>query len=123
MAGKTLVWIKPPSDIARVLAQRTAAMEPALNALAQSHASRGESKMKAGAPWNDRTGAARGGLFGRAEGTDIILGGSVHYQIYLELGTSKMAARPIIVPTVNEQAPEYFKDAADTVGRLLGGKG
>lgn len=116
-----LVWIKPPSDIARVLAQRTAAMDGALNANAQTHASRGESVMKGGAPWNDQTGAARAGLFGRAEGTDITLGGSVHYQIYLELGTSKMAARPIIVPTANEIAPAYFRSSADIVMRMLGG--
>ena len=116
-----ITWITPPSTIAATLAQRTAGMEGALKANAASHASRGEGQMKGGAPWNDQTGAARAGLFGRAEGTAITLGGSVHYQIYLELGTSKMAARPIIVPTANEVAPTYFTTSADIVRRLLGG--
>lgn len=116
-----VVWITPPSTIAAELARRTAGMEAALNANAQSHASRGESAMKSGAPWNDRTGNARAGLFGRADGTDITLGGSVHYQIYLELGTSKMAARPIIVPTAQQVAPEYFRTSAEIVRRMLGG--
>ena len=116
-----VVWIKPPSDIARTLAQRTAGMEGALTANAQHHASRGESRMKANAPWNDQTGAARAGLFGEAEGTTIVLGGTVYYQIFLELGTVHAAPRPIIVPTANEIAPEYFKTSADIVRRMLGG--
>ena len=118
----TLVWIRPPSAIAATLAQRTAAMEGALQANAASHASRGESAMKGGAPWNDQTGYARASLFGRNEGTDVVLGTSNgEYGPYLELGTSKMAPRPIIVPTAQQAAPAYFKDAADIVRRLLGG--
>jgi HK97 gp10 family phage protein len=117
-----VVWIKPPSNIARTLAQRTAGMAGALNANAQSHASRGESQMKANAPWNDRTGYARASLTGQAEGTDIILGTTnTEYGPFLELGTSKMAARPIIEPTAREIAPEYFRTSADIVRRMLGG--
>lgn len=120
--AKNLVWITPPSHIARVLAQRTAGMEAGIQALAQSHASRGETKMRSGAPWTDRTGYARSSLYGRAEGTDVVLGTSnTEYGVFLELGTSKMAPRPIIVPTVNETAPEYFEDAAEFVMRKLGG--
>ena len=117
-----ITWITPPSKIAKVLAQRTAAMDGALNANAQSHASRGESAMKAGAPWNDQTGFARASLYGEAEGTDVVLGTTNgEYGPYLELGTSKMAPRPIIVPTANELAPQYFSTSADIVRRLLGG--
>jgi HK97 gp10 family phage protein len=117
-----VTWIKPPSTIARTLAQRTAGMQGALNANAQAHASKGESAMRANAPWNDRTGFARASLTGQAEGTDVVLGTTnSEYGIYLELGTSKMAARPIIVPTANEIAPEYFRTSADIVRRLLGG--
>jgi hypothetical protein len=117
-----VVWIKPPSTIAKVLAQRTAAMEGALQGNAASHASRGEAAMKSGAPWNDRTGYARASLYGRAEGTDVVLGTTNgEYGPYLELGTSKMEPRPIIVPTAQAAAPPYFKDAAEIVRRLLGG--
>lgn len=124
MAKQGLEWVITPSaGIAREIASRTDAMEPALNALASSHAARGESTMKAGAPWNDQTGYARGSLYGRAEGTDIELGTTnAEYGIYLELGTSRMAPRPIIQPTAQQAAPAYFKDSADLVARLLGGK-
>lgn len=117
----TLTWIKPPSTIARVLAQRTAQMEGALQANAASHASQGESQMKANAPWQDQTGAARASLFGRNEGTAIVLGGTVYYIIFLELGTSKMAPRPIIVVTANAIAVLYFKTSGEIVARMLGG--
>lgn len=117
-----VVWIKPPSTIARTLAQRTAQMEGALNANAQSHASRGQAAMVSGAPWNDRTGYARASLTGQAEGTDVVLGTTnTEYGHYLELGTSKMAARPIIEPTAREIAPDYFQSSADIVRNLLGG--
>lgn len=117
-----VAWITPPSHIASVLAQRTAAMQGALNANAQAHASRGESQMKGGAPWNDQTGYARASLTGQAEGTDIVLGTTnTEYGHYLELGTSKMAARPIIEPTAREIAPGYFETSAGIVVRMLGG--
>lgn len=117
-----VTWIKPPSDIARVLAQRTAQMEGALQGNAASHASRGESAMKSGAPWNDQTGFARASLYGRAEGTDVVLGTTNgEYGPYLELGTSKMAPRPIIGPTAQELAPPYFQDSAQIVTHIIGG--
>lgn len=122
MARGGVVWITPPSTIARTLAQRTAGMAGALEANAAAHASRGESAMKAGAPWTDRTGYARASLTGRAEGTDVVLGTTnTEYGVYLELGTSKMAARPIIEPTAREIAPTYFTTSAAIVRRLLGG--
>lgn len=124
MAKQGIEWVITPSaGIGQRIAQRTAAMKPALNALAASHAARGESRMKAERPWTDRTGYARGSLYGRADGVNIDLGTTnAEYGVFLELGTSRMAPRPIIVPTATETAPQYFKDAADLVGRLLGGK-
>jgi hypothetical protein len=83
--------------------------------------------MKAGAPWNDRTTHARQGLTGKADGTDIYLFGIMFYNPYLELGTEnedgseRMAARPIIEPTMMATAPEYFSDAGELVMALLGG--
>ena len=115
-----LHWSPTPSTIGRELALRVAAIEPACKELAASHASRGEAAMKAGAPWGDRTGNARQGLFGEAEGTTITLGGTADYQIFLEKGTSKMAPRPIIVPTAETTAAEYFADAAKVVKGILG---
>jgi HK97 gp10 family phage protein len=124
MAKQGIEWVITPSaGIGSKIARATSQMRPAINALAQSHAARGEATMKAGAPWNDQTGHARGSLYGRAEGTNVELGTTnAEYGIYLELGTSRMAPRPIIEPTAREAAPEYFEDAADLVARLLGGK-
>lgn len=78
--------------------------------------------MKSGAPWNDRTAHARNALYGRSEGFNIILGTTnAEYGIFLELGTVKMAARPIIVPTFESTARAYFEDAVRLIGSILGG--
>lgn len=81
--------------------------------------------MKARAPWNDRSGAARAGLFGQVtssggDAIEIVLGHTVNYGVFLELGTSKMAARPIILPVANETAPKLAADASELVRRLFG---
>lgn len=125
MAQSGFQWVRTPSGtIGRTIAKATAAMEPALGALAANTASRGDSMMKSGAPWQDRTGFARASLYGRAEGTDVVLGtANGEYGPFLELGTSRMAPRPIIGPTLDELAPEHFESAAELVMRLLNGGG
>ncbi len=115
-----VTWSPSPSVIGAEIVRRAAQAKPALTALAASHASRGEAAMKAGAPWGDQTGNARQGLFGEAEGTTITLGGTAEYQPYLENGTSRMSAYPIIQPVAQKTATEYFADAADLVTRLFG---
>jgi hypothetical protein len=120
----TVFWTQPPTNIARQIATRKVAVQQGVAVLGQTHAKRGEGQMKAQAPWNDRTGNARAGLFGAAEmgGTvlTVILGGTVEYQPYLELGTSRMAARPVIVPVANQTAAALVKDAGELVRRLFG---
>jgi malic enzyme len=115
-----LHWSPNPSTIGAEIVRRAAQVKPALGELAKSHASRGEAAMKANAPWGDRTGNARQGLFGEAEGTTITLGGTAEYQIFLEKGTSKIAPRPIIMPTAETTAAEYFADAEKVVRGILG---
>lgn len=81
-----------------------------------------ESHMKQNAPWNDRTTNARNGLFATAtklgDAFAIILGHSVTYGIYLELGTRFMRARPIIVPTIEEFAPKVMQTLSKILSRL-----
>lgn len=64
-------------------------MRAASYLLAQNWAGRLEGYMKRYAPWTDRTGAARAGLYGTAEldrdEVVIRLGHTVDYGVYLEL--------------------------------------
>jgi HK97 gp10 family phage protein len=120
----TVFWTQSPTNIATQIATRKVKVARGVVVLGQTHAKRAEGQMKARAPWNDRTGNARAGLFGQVEagGTTVtvILGGTVDYQPYLELGTSRMAPRPIIVPVANETAAALAKDAGELVRRLFG---
>jgi HK97 gp10 family phage protein len=82
-----------------------------------------EANAKAGAPWHDRTGNARQGLTGSAEADGdhvrVAIAHTMAYGPFLELGTSKMAAYPILVPTQQEEAPQLISDAAKVVRELL----
>lgn len=96
------------------MARARRGMKDGTVALAASHAARAESAMKQNAPWNDQTSNARQGLFGESEATAdgavIVLGGTVAYQPPLELGTSRMAPRPIILPTAQVTQREVSED-------------
>lgn len=87
-------------------------------AISQNYANRMEQYAKANAPWTDRTGAARRGLFGRTreQGTWLMTGiaHSVDYGPALELGYHGQYA--ILKPTRNHFAPMYFRDVKRTVG-------
>lgn len=117
-------WVTSPGTIANAISLRSRGVQEGVGKLALSHAARAEGKMKTGAPWTDRTGNARQGLFGEAEtsptGATITLGHTVEYGPFLELGTSKMAPRPIVVPVTQETAVEFTEDAAELVRRLFG---
>jgi len=58
-----------------------------------------------------RTGRLRASIFARVEGWDLVFGSDVHYSIFLELGTSKMAPRPFLVPTFEEELPQIWRRA------------
>lgn len=98
-------WQSPPTVIVGNLNTYRSRVLAGLTALASLFAARMEAYAKANAPWADRTGAARQGLTGiattAAAGVVITLFGAAAHTIFLELGTSRMSPRPIIVPTMD----------------------
>lgn len=90
-----------------------------LGLLANLFAKKMEGEAKSNAPWNDVTGAARGGLKGTATvaATEVVihLAHSVFYGPFLELGTSKMSPRPVIMPTLQAN----YGPVMDAVRKLL----
>jgi len=79
------------------------------------------SYMQANAPWNDRTGDARAGLSSNVRqsgkgGVTVSAFHTVPYGGFLETGTSKMSAYPIIGPALEAHYAEARKLMADIAG-------
>jgi HK97 gp10 family phage protein len=120
----SLKWTgKRPAVIGSDIVSRAERARAGVLALGQVSAARMEANAKAGAPWHDRTGNARQGLTGSAEvdgdHVRVAIAHTMAYGPFLELGTYKMAAEPILVPTQQEEAPQLISDAAKVVGALL----
>lgn len=85
----------------------------AIHALGQQTAAQMEAYAKQNAPWVDQTGNARQGLFGEVAEADgklkVRIAHTMEYGVYLEL--SRKGKRPILEPTAQKFAPEFF-DAA-----------
>lgn len=90
-------------------------------AIASTQAAKGAAAMVSSAPWNDQSGAARSGLYGDSEatgtGAQIEFGHTVEYGPYLEAGTSRMTARPIVQPTADVVAREASEELIRLAGR------
>lgn len=97
------------------------AVNRAITAAVEYGATRGESAMRANAPWTDRTGNARGGLFTvpvhEATRHRIIFSHGVPYGIWLEVTHS--GRYQIIMPTVVDTGREVMA----LIGKILGGLG
>lgn len=93
-------------------------MRMATLALAQNWAGKLEGEMKEKAPWTDRTGNARGGLFGtaglRGQEVTIRLGHTVDYGKYLELAHDGRYA--ILEPTRRRRQREVHRDFQELWG-------
>lgn len=94
-------------------------MRLATAAAVQRQAPRAEGAMKRGAPWHDRSGAARGSLHARSEHTattdELVLAHGVDYGIWLEVAHG--GAYQIVIP----QIPEQGRELMATLGKLFGG--
>lgn len=105
-------WVRPPDQLARAIEQYGDRVVRAVEAVAQYIATTMQNSAKHNAPWTDRTGNARSGLFGTAERdaarkiVTIYLshGATVEYGIYLELANSGRYA--IIMRTMESHLPE-----------------
>lgn len=85
------------------------------------HATRAVAYARSNAPWTDRTGNARNGLFSKAERDvpryRIIVGHSVPYGIWLEV---RFAGRyAIIRPTIDHEGPELMKTASMAYAKMF----
>lgn len=116
-------WIKAPSrELIPGITSYGERLREAVLQLAQFFAAKLEAAAKQGAPWRDRTGAARQGLRGFAIRTAtavvIYLVHGVNYGPHLELGTRFMAPRPIIMPTLEA----HYADIMRAVRQLVGAR-
>lgn len=84
----------------------------AVHALGEQTAAQMEGQAKQNAPWTDRTGHARQGLFGYVledrdgEALRVRLAHSVHYGVYLELANQGRFA--ILQPTTSAATNDFF---------------
>lgn len=85
----------------------------------QEFAQECEAYMKANAPWEDRTGDARGGLSGTAyqngDVHGVLLAHGVSYGKWLELRFGGRDA--IVIPTLEEKGPEYMANMKGLLNR------
>lgn len=105
-------WVRPPEDLARAIDQYGEKVLIAVAAVAGRIATIMQNSAKNNAPWTDRTGNARSGLFGTVE-TDlskqmvvIYLSHSamLEYPLWLELRAGGKFA--IIMKTIEAHLPE-----------------
>ena len=89
-------WTTPPSELATAVERYGDRVLVAVAAVAQRVATEMQNQAKADAPWTDRTGNARTGIFGTSEAdfaarvVTIYLshGATIDYGIWLELAHS-----------------------------------
>lgn len=104
------VWITPPSVIARNIELYGERVLTAVKAIADYIALKMQDEARVNAPWTDRTGNARSGLFAVAESVsreivEIYLshGHTIEYGKWLELANGGRYA--IVMPTLEANLP------------------
>lgn len=96
-------------------------LQAAVWTVMQRGAIEGQNHMRTNAPWTDRTGNARQGLFGRAyrngvSGYVIVYYGTVPYQIWLEVANS--GKYKIINPTLQVMGPRVMANLQGVMGGM-----
>lgn len=113
-------WIRPPSRLAEAIERYGERVLVAVAAVAGRMATIMQNSAKSNAPWTDRTGNARSGLFGTVETAQnmVILylshGQMIDYGIWLELAHGGRYA--IIMRTMESHLPELKQMLDDIFG-------
>jgi hypothetical protein len=116
-----LVWTRPPSELAKAVEQYGEKVLVAVAAVAQYVATEMQNAAKQNAPWTDRTGNARAGLFGTAEADFarkvVVLylshGATLNYGVFLELAHGGKYA--IIMRTMQSHYNELMQMLHDVL--------
>jgi hypothetical protein len=111
-ASGSIRWVRPPDQLAKAIEQYGDRVLVAVTAVAGWIATLMQNDARANAPWTDRTGNARTGLFGTAERdvarslVTIYLshGADLDYGIWLELANAGRYA--VIERTIEAHLPE-----------------
>jgi hypothetical protein len=104
-------WVKPPeAELIPAIGAYGDRVRVAIRAVADYMAQKVQGEMRQNAPWEDRTGNARSGLFSVVEEASRDLttvwlshGHTVYYGVYLELAHGKKYA--VIMPTIQANLP------------------
>lgn len=57
---------------------------------------------------------------GRSVGLTAVIGPTIRYGLFVENGTSKMAAQPFMAPALEAEATAFQSALADALGEVLG---
>lgn len=108
-------WVIPPSVMAEGIRRYGQKAIAGAKAVADMNAAAAQNEMRRNAPWTDRTGNARSGLFSTAnmEGSDKIVivfshGHTIDYGVHLEMGHGGKFA--IIAPTLQRYVQIVRRD-------------
>lgn len=108
-------WEIPPSELAKAIEKYGDQFMEALYGLAERSGVKIQNEMRINASWTDRTGQARGNLFGVIERprhkkwlVRIYAVHGVPYGVFLELRYGGRYA--IIIPTLLRLGPQIIKD-------------
>lgn len=112
MPQPTIVWRTPPDALARAIEQYGERVLIAVAAVAGQLATKMEGAAKRDAPWTDRTGNARSGLFGTSEANiaqQLVViylshGPVIDYGVFLELAHGGRYA--VVMRTIESHLPE-----------------
>ncbi len=122
MVNAEIIWIEPPEGMIRALELYGEKALAAVYAVAAKIADKMQDEAPQNAPWQDRTGNARSGLFSDVEmdaAAAIVIiylshGHTIFYGKFLELAHGGKYA--IIMPTIEANLPELKQMLDDLFG-------